>query len=80
VTLRSLDAMKLLRVASAALGIGPSLARRLPRFVDRRIDVDKLVVRGHGPFPYQVDGDYLGEVEHLELRHEPEILRLALPA
>jgi diacylglycerol kinase family enzyme len=80
VTLRSLDAVSVLRIAAAALGIGPSLARRRPRYVDRRVDVAKMVVRGHGPFPYQVDGDYLGEVEHLELRHEPEILRLALPA
>ena len=36
-------------------------------------------MNGYGPFPYQVDGDYLGETEHLEFRHEPEILRLVMP-
>jgi hypothetical protein len=41
--------------------------------------VDKLTVNGYGPFPYQVDGDYLGETEQLEFRHEPEILRLVHP-
>ena len=33
-------------------------------------------MRGHGPFPYQVDGDYLGETEHLEFRHEPDALEV----
>jgi hypothetical protein len=36
-------------------------------------------VEGYGPFPYQVDGDYLGEVEHLDIRHEPDVLRLVIP-
>ncbi|MEY2460428.1 MAG: hypothetical protein QOG30_2258, partial [Acidimicrobiaceae bacterium] len=31
------------------------------------------------PFPYQVDGDYLGETEHLSFEHKPEILKLVLP-
>ena len=34
---------------------------------------------GHGPFPYQVDGDYLGDTERLEFRHVPDILDLVLP-
>ena len=29
--------------------------------------------------PYQVDGDYLGDVEHLAVRHEPDVLRLVIP-
>ncbi len=37
-----------------------------------------LSIEGYGPFPYQVDGDYLGEVTHLEFRHEPEAMALAL--
>lgn len=36
-------------------------------------------VRGHGPFPYQVDGDYLGEVEELVFRHHPDVLELVVP-
>ena len=34
---------------------------------------------GHRPFPYQVDGDYLGEVDRLQFRHEPNALNLVLP-
>ena len=36
-------------------------------------------MRGHGPFPYQVDGDYLGETEQLEFRHEPDALTIVHP-
>jgi diacylglycerol kinase family enzyme len=36
-------------------------------------------VEGHGPFPYQVDGDYLGETESLTLRWVPEALTLVAP-
>jgi diacylglycerol kinase family enzyme len=42
-------------------------------------DVSSMTVTGHGPFPYQVDGDYLGEIAHLTLRHEPACLDLLLP-
>ncbi|MGH9184888.1 MAG: diacylglycerol/lipid kinase family protein, partial [Acidimicrobiales bacterium] len=49
------------------------------RHVDARSDLGKLTVTGYGPVPYQVDGDYLGEIETLEFRHEPDVLRLVLP-
>ena len=39
----------------------------------------RLTVTGHGPFPYQVDGDYLGEADHLEFRYEPDSLKLFMP-
>jgi diacylglycerol kinase family enzyme len=42
-------------------------------------DVDAATVTGHGPFPYQVDGDYLGEISRVELQYEPECLDLLLP-
>ena len=42
-------------------------------------NVQSLDVSGHGPFPYQVDGDFLGEITHLTLRHEPACLDLLLP-
>ena len=42
-------------------------------------DVQSLQVTGHGPFPYQVDGDFLGDVTHLTLRHEPDCLDLLVP-
>lgn len=31
------------------------------------------------PFPYQLDGDYLGEISELDLRWEPDVLRLVVP-
>ena len=48
--------------------------------VDRRPpDVDQLTVVGHGGFPYQVDGDFIGEVERLDIRYVPGALRLVRP-
>jgi diacylglycerol kinase family enzyme len=41
--------------------------------------VRTLTVTAHRPFPWQVDGDYLGEVERLDVRHEPDCLSLVRP-
>ena len=77
VTLRSLDALTLLGVVGSALGRRRFLQRS--RKVDMRTDLRGFSVRGHGPFPYQVDGDYLGEVELLEFSHQPDALALVVP-
>lgn len=77
VTLRDLDAVPLLGVAASALRTGRHLRRS--RHVAFLTDVTEAEVEGYGPVPHQVDGDYLGDVEHLELRHEPEVLRLVIP-
>ena len=42
-------------------------------------DVVRAVIRPYAPVPYQVDGDYLGDTEHLEFRWEPDHLRLDRP-
>ena len=78
-TFRSLAWDKVLRAAASALA--GSDIRRL-RWLDVRTDLDWLKVVGVDgkPFPYQVDGDYLGQITELEFRHEPDILRLVLPA
>ena len=73
-------------------GVRPDHAHhRRPAFVGGRVpaqlDVDRpprrrratSLVEGHGPFPYQVDGDYLGDTERLEFRHEPDVLDLVVP-
>lgn len=66
----------LLPVAAAALrGRGVH-----GRKVTRLTDVVSASVKPFGPLPYQVDGDYLGEAEQLELRFEPDALRLVAPA
>ena len=77
VTVRSMRTIPFLRIMASALGSGAGL--RASRIIDYRPDVSALTVKGYGPFPYQVDGDYLGEIDQLEFRHEPEALRLVLP-
>jgi diacylglycerol kinase family enzyme len=42
------------------------------RYVDEHTNVRHLVVEHEQPFPYQVDGDYLGETPRLEFTHEPD--------
>jgi diacylglycerol kinase family enzyme len=37
------------------------------------------LLANRGPFPWQVDGDYLGEVERLDVRYEPDALTLVIP-
>ena len=39
-----------------------------------------FTINGVKPFPYQVDGDYLGESTRLEFRHVPDAVRLVDPA
>ena len=75
---RSLSLSTILSVTGSALGSGRRARRN--RHTDYRSDLPGVRVRGHGAFPYQVDGDYLGEVEELTLRHEPDALRLVTPA
>jgi diacylglycerol kinase family enzyme len=39
----------------------------------------EVEVTGYRPVPYQVDGDYLGEIEQLTIRCVPDALRLVVP-
>ena len=65
--------------SSGGSGIrGDQLARfRSVAYTD---DVSEVTVTGYGPFPYQVDGDFLGEAERLTLRWEADALTLIMPA
>jgi diacylglycerol kinase family enzyme len=47
--------------------------------VDERHDLDRIDIESALPFPYQVDGDYLGETRRLRFEHRPEVLDLVLP-
>lgn len=78
ITMRSMRLSTLLGAVASSLGFGGELRKR--RHIDVRTDLDGLVVEGHGPFPYQVDGDHLGDTELLRFKHEPAALRLVLPA
>jgi diacylglycerol kinase family enzyme len=77
VTLRKLNVRALLGVTGRALGKGDRVARH--RDVDVRKDQAHLVVHGHGPVPWQADGDYMGESEELVLSSEPGRLRVVVP-
>jgi diacylglycerol kinase family enzyme len=77
VVMRDLSASTLVGAAAAALAGGRRLAGL--ECVEVRIDLDGLTVEGHGPFPHQVDGDYLGEVASLEVAHRPDCLDIVLP-
>ena len=74
---RRLRAATLLRALGAALGS----SGRLPasRGVVQRAGLTELTITGIGPFPYQLDGDYLGEAESLSIRYEPACLDLYVP-
>jgi diacylglycerol kinase family enzyme len=78
VVLRSISAVNLLGLVAAALRGGGSFGRRGK--VTVATDVVRAAVHAYAPVPYQVDGDYLGDTEHLEFRWEPDHLRLVIPA
>jgi len=78
VTTRKLAVRTLLTLFGSALGRGEILRRN--KNVDYHTDLTGLVVRGHKPFPHQVDGDYLGRAEELHISHGKASIRLVVPA
>jgi diacylglycerol kinase family enzyme len=78
VTIRTLKLRRMGRLAGSALfGHGSKLQHS--RHVDYRPRVQAVSVTSDRPFPYQVDGDFLGHVRSLEFRYEPDALRLIVP-
>jgi diacylglycerol kinase family enzyme len=49
------------------------------RRIDVRTDLAGVEVAAETPFPYQVDGDFLGDTRRLSFRHEPDALDLVVP-
>ncbi|CAB4860524.1 unannotated protein [freshwater metagenome] len=47
--------------------------------LDVHTDLSTLTISHHRPFPYQLDGDYLGETTTLEFEHVPNAVRLVRP-
>lgn len=73
VTFRSMNAGHILRSLGSALrGGGVPDAP----WLDIRRDVSQVSVTNQRSFPYQLDGDYLGETQRLEFEHVPDALRL----
>jgi len=74
---RSIGLATVLGGAAAALNGGQRLMHH-PKVLQRR-DVRSLTVVGYGPFPWQIDGDYLGDTEHLTISWMPEALTIVMP-
>ncbi len=77
VTTRALKIRTLLTLFGSALGRGEILRRS--RNVDYHTDLAAVTFRGHVPFPHQVDGDYLGMAERLDVTHGDATIRLIVP-
>jgi diacylglycerol kinase family enzyme len=81
----TLVAMQTLALTAVARVIGATMTGRggarlaQPGKVAYESDLTEITVHGKGPFPYQLDGDYLGEVENLELVYEADVLSLVVP-
>ncbi len=43
-------------------------------------DITTAVIKGHRPFPYQLDGEFLEPVTELQLEHKPDAISLVVPA
>ncbi len=78
VGLRTMSLRPFLSVLGSALGFGPPV-RDQPSVTSWR-EVTEVTVTGRAPFPYQVDGDFLGHTEELAFRHEPDVLDVVMPA
>lgn len=77
VVLRTMDFVKTLGLIGSAIGSGRHL--RSSRHAVLAHDLSDLTVEGHGSFPYQVDGDFLGHADSLKFEHRPDALRLVMP-
>lgn len=76
VTFRTMKATTILRSLAGALrggGVRPTAE------LDEQVGLDHLVIESVTPFPYQLDGDYLGEVDRLEFHHVPNAVALVMP-
>lgn len=47
--------------------------------IDIATDVEHVKIEFPAPFPYQLDGDYLGDTTSIDIKHCPESLRLVRP-
>ncbi|HEX9504373.1 MAG TPA: diacylglycerol kinase family protein [Acidimicrobiia bacterium] len=75
--LRSLGAGLIVRATSSAVGSGAFMASAPD--ITQITDVTSVEVSGDRPFPWQVDGDYLGEIGRVEVLYEPDTLTLVVP-
>jgi diacylglycerol kinase family enzyme len=72
-TLRLRPTLKAVRSAYRGTGLSDLAG------VDIRPDLHGFTVRGRRPFPWQVDGDHLGDTDLLEFSYVPDAMTLVLP-
>lgn len=77
VTIRSLAAYRISRLAATTLRSSNGVTTG--RGIDVRSNVRDVTLSSETPFPYQLDGDYLGEVTSMHLTWEPDVLQLVVP-
>jgi diacylglycerol kinase family enzyme len=77
VTLRTLRIGRTLALVGRALRGGRRISTS--RWLDVDNGLDGVVLEGYGPVPHQMDGEYLGLVDRLEVRHVPDALDLLVP-
>ncbi|MFN3255713.1 MAG: diacylglycerol/lipid kinase family protein [Ilumatobacter sp.] len=76
ITFTTMRASAILRSLAGALrGGGVAAAEHL----DIRTELSELVIHHPDPFPYQLDGDALGETPRLEFQHVPDAVKLVFP-
>ncbi|MET0143850.1 MAG: diacylglycerol kinase family protein [Ilumatobacteraceae bacterium] len=76
VTFRTMRARTILSSLAGALrggGVRPTAQ------LDEQVGLEHLVIEHDRPFPYQLDGDYLGDVTRLEFQHVPDAVKLVDP-
>jgi diacylglycerol kinase family enzyme len=76
VTFPTMPLVPVLRALTGAIvgtGVGGKFVVTEPNRTEFTIESDV-------PFPYQLDGDYLGEANSLRFRWEPHVIRVVLPS
>jgi len=77
INVRTMAIAPTVSLAISSLRSGRLLERS--RWVERRQNLSGVQIVGYGPLPYQVDGDYIGESEELQIVFRPDALNLVLP-
>lgn len=73
-TMKARDILTSLAGALRGGGVKPAA------HLDIRTDVERLRIEHDTPFPYQLDGDALGESTRLDIAHVPDAIRLVFPS
>lgn len=75
-TFRSLTARSLIGSLGGALRGG---GLRAGPHLSLHTDVERVSIEAAEPFPYQLDGDHLGDTRSLQFEHVPDAVRVVMP-